>query len=122
MAENFMLVRIRPSNKKTSHSALGYDIAKAEGWCKIPFAVAMEFKKMKMNELNPEASPPIFDVLTQEEAESLDARERVRIEPAGTVSSPKEKIATPLEDDTGSMPPAAAARRRGRGPTVIEGG
>jgi hypothetical protein len=118
----FMLVRIKPSNKKVSHSALGYEINKVDGWCKIPFAVAMELKKMKMNELNPEASPPIFDVLTQEEAESLDSRERVRIEPAGTVSAPKEKLAAPTEEDTSAMPPAAAARRRGRGPSIIEGG
>ena len=117
----FMLVRIKPSNKKISHSALGYEINKADGWCKIPFAVAMEFRKMKMNELNPEASPPIFDVLTPEEATALDTRERVFVEPAGTVSAPKEKVAAPTEEDTSSMPAAAQARRR-RGPSIVEGG
>lgn len=119
MAESHLWVRIRPANKKSSHTSFGYTIRKEDGWCKVPAAAALELKAEKMNELNPETSPPIFDVCTQEEAAALEARERIKVEPRGTADAPKSKVAAPVEEDE-SMPPAAQARRRGRGPTVVE--
>lgn len=95
----FMLVRIKPANKKSVHSSLGYTIRKIDAWCKIPYAIALELKKERMNELNPLASPPIFDVLEPEEAREIVAVETAKEEPAGTIDNPKEKQQSPDEPE-----------------------
>jgi hypothetical protein len=100
-----LLVRIKPTNKKESHSSFGYTIRKTDGWCRIPYGVATELAKEKMNDLNPESSPDIFDVMPAEDAKAMEELARPRNEPAGTVDSPKEKMAADL-------PPDHAGRKR----------
>lgn len=86
-----VLVRIKPSNNRESHSAFGVTIRKADGWCKVPLAVAQGLYEERMNEANPEASPRVFDVMDESEARSTAQAESVRYEPAGTVDRPKDK-------------------------------
>lgn len=98
-AATHKLVRIKPSNKKESHASLGYTIRKTDGWCKIPIAVAEQLAKEKMNELNPDASAYIFDVMDVETAREIVEAEQARYEPAGTIDAPKEKLQAPEPDE-----------------------
>jgi hypothetical protein len=103
-----MLVRIGRGNRRELHAALGYEIRKTDGWVEIPTAVALELAKERMSELNPTASPFVFDVVTHEQAAATHAAETAREEPAGTPTRPK--VATQVRPD------GAAARDATRPP------
>lgn len=89
------LVRIKPANKRESHTALGLTIRKSDGWCKVAEGIADQLAKEKMSELNPEASPYVFDVLEEDEAREIAEIENAKVEPAGTIDHPKEKVPAP---------------------------
>lgn len=106
------LVRIKPGNKRDSHHAHGITIKKSDGWCKVGAAIADLLAKEKMNELNPEASADVFDVLDPAVAAEIDAAEQEKNEPAGTISDPKEKI--PAVDPEAADAPRRTVRGTGR--------
>jgi porphobilinogen deaminase len=85
------LVRIKPTNKRESHNAFGVIIKKADGWCRVPVATAALLAEERMNELNPEASPLVFDVMDEETAREVAEAENIKVEPAGTVDKPRER-------------------------------
>jgi hypothetical protein len=107
MAVAFKLVRIKPTNKRELHSACGVTIRKSDGWCRVPAATADQLEDEKMNDLNPEQSPAVFDVMEEEEAREVSEAENIKVEPAGTVDKPKDKVPVAPE------PEVASPRKRG---------
>lgn len=89
MAEQERHVRIKPSNNRQTHGAHGVTIRKSDGWVIVPLAIAAKLAQEPMNELNPDASPRVFDVCTAAEAKQMDRAERKIVSPAGTVSKPR---------------------------------
>lgn len=90
-----MLVRIKPSNNRGTHTSCGYVIKKVDGWVSLPRGVAMALAEERMNDLNPEASPFVFDVMEQEQAIVIEEAENAKVEPAGTADKPRKAIQLP---------------------------
>lgn len=88
-APTSMLVRIKPSNARESHTAHGVMITKAGGWYEVPASTARKLERERMNVLNPDASPPVFDVKTPDQAQEIVHAENVIADPAGTVDRPR---------------------------------
>jgi hypothetical protein len=98
-----MFVRIKPSNPKESHTAHGVTIRKAGGWHEVPTHVAKLLEQERMNPLNPDASPGVFDVQSRAEAEETVAQETVVADPAGTLDRPR--VVTPTGPNAPKPPP-----------------
>lgn len=88
----FKLVRIKPTNKREQHSAAGVTIRKADGWVKVRTEVAEHLRKERMNEMNPQQSPEVFDVVDTDDAQAIHEKESLRVSPAGTPQSPREAL------------------------------
>lgn len=109
-----MLVRIKPQNRRESHTILfegkSYPFLKERGWHQVPAAVAMIAKEERMSDLGPD-SPHVFDVKDADAAKAQVEAETLREDPAGTPEKPH--VVKPAD-----LPPpdeaAPAARRTGR--------
>lgn len=101
-----MLVRIKPSNMRATHSVRGFIIKKTDGWVAVPRGVAMVLAEERMNDLNPEASAFVFDVMEQSQARIVEEAESEKIEPAGTALRPKKAAQLGV-----ALPEAPRARR-----------
>jgi hypothetical protein len=104
-------VRIKPSNSKESHTAHGVTIRKAGAWHVVPANVGALLAEERMNPLNPEASPFVFDVQTKEEAETTVAAETVIADPAGTLDRPR--VLTP-SGPAAPQPPKPGGKKGAR--------
>ncbi len=82
-------VRIKPSNKRESHSAYGVTIKKGDGWVRVPIGIAARLAQEPMSEQIPGGSAKVFDVCTEAEARAIDKTERKVTAPAGTVAKPR---------------------------------
>jgi hypothetical protein len=101
-----MLVRIAPLNNRESHYAAGITVRKADGWCEVPAATATKLAGERMNALNPEASPLVFEIKTKDEAKAVETAERKAADKPGSVDEPKKL--------TPATPPAPAPVPSGR--------
>ena len=109
-----VLVRIKPSNRRESHTIIcggaSYPITKDRGWQSVPAFVAAIAATERMNDMSDE-SPFVFDVKDAEEASRIVAAETRRVDPAGTPDKPHvvqpAVMADPMEEPQ-------AARRRAR--------
>jgi hypothetical protein len=93
-AASDMHCRIKPSNQRESHhvAEIGLTIRKIDGWVVVSADQARVLREEPMSELNPEASPKVFDVVTAEEAAELEEMAQVRTDPAGTATNPKKAV------------------------------
>jgi hypothetical protein len=86
------LVRIKPTNKRELHSACGVTILKEDGWVTLPTAVANRLRKEKMNEMQPESSADVFDIMDPADAKAVYEAEHRRVAPSGTPFAPREAL------------------------------
>lgn len=84
------LVRIKPNSPRAVHVVQGYHFRKADGWCRVPAHIADLCAVEVLHDMNPDASPLIFDVMDQEVAAARAEAEKRLVEPAGTPEKPKE--------------------------------
>lgn len=94
-AADEMLVRIKPSNKRATHTAEGVIIHKTDGWVTLPRATALKLAEEPMDDAFPASSPKVFDVMEQHQARVVEEAEQVRVEPAGTTTKPKRAQQVP---------------------------
>ncbi len=91
MAEETMLVRLKPFNKKKGHvlrrytyRGIRFDVNR--GWSRVERPVAQYLRDVRQVS-GDQDSPPAFDVCTESEARALDEKEAE----AARVSTPAEK-------------------------------
>ncbi len=101
------LVRIKPKSPRETHVFKGYHFRKSDGWYEVPAAIAEACAKETLHDMNPDASPLIFDVKDKEEAQQTAEVERQRVEPAGTPDKPK--VIKASEPETAAETPRAKA-------------
>lgn len=105
------LVRIKPKSPRETHVFKGYHFRKADGWYEVPADIAEACAKETLHDMNPDASPLIFDVKDKEEAQQTAEVERQRVEPAGTPDKPK--VIKASEPDTAAETPRAKSNEEG---------
>jgi hypothetical protein len=87
-----LVARIKPSNARESHAQtqLGITIRKVDGWVAVTPAQAEVLRAERMGDLNPQATPPVFDVVTRAEAARMDELAQAKADPAGTAANPRQ--------------------------------
>lgn len=117
-----MFVRIKPTNRRELHCLNAINFRKSAGWYRVSGAMAERCRKEKMNDLNPAASPCVFDVCTAEQAGAMAEAEQQVVNPAGTPAAPR------VVDDPADMraepeaPPAPAPKPTPRLPRPAPAG
>ncbi|NUP12890.1 MAG: hypothetical protein HOW73_43175 [Polyangiaceae bacterium] len=106
-----MYVRIKPTSlRREQHMmSLGQAFLREKGWYgPIDSSIAEQLRFVRVHDTDPN-SAFVFDVCTKAEAEALTNAERVKVDPAGTVESPKPVFIAP---PAAAPVPAAAATDR----------